>query len=369
MGTRVLLILPSYDSGGAENYALRLISHSKSDGIEWHVTSANLTNRIMDGAFCRAGASVHYRAAGYGNPITLRRFYSFLCRYKFQAIMSFNGIFAGPSMKLAQLAGIPIRIAWHRRSTPAYRQSGARRIYAGLTKTLLNSTSTDILSNSTLALENFVGTDWREDQRCVVIPNGVDGATFQPDAQARQEVRGQFGIRDKAVVFGHVGRVDPAKNHAILLRTFALIARQELNAHFVVAGTGTNDRDFKNLVDAEGIGDLVTTLGIRKDIHRFYNAMDCFVFPSLTEGQPNALIEAMLSGLPIAASNIPPIRETTPEWLHSHLFPPKDAKAASESAIHAIQTSEKTLDATRKWARNEFDSQRNFDLVIQRLKS
>src|SRR5690606_33929956 len=68
----------------------------------------------------------------------------------------------------------------------------------------------------------------------------------------------------------------------------------------------------------------------RPDIPKVLNTLDCYYFPSITEGQPNALIEAMISGLPIVASDIDPIKECVPPFFIDELVPPL-------SVDHAVQ--------------------------------
>ena len=63
---KTLVLLPSYDAGGAENYALRLIEYAGKQGYEWHVTSGNPTNRGMEPKSEAAGAAVHYVSPGFG---------------------------------------------------------------------------------------------------------------------------------------------------------------------------------------------------------------------------------------------------------------------------------------------------------------
>lgn len=63
---KVLVMLPSYDAGGAENYALRLIEYAGTQDYEWHVTSGNPNNPGMEPKFEAAGAAVHYVSPGFG---------------------------------------------------------------------------------------------------------------------------------------------------------------------------------------------------------------------------------------------------------------------------------------------------------------
>lgn len=127
---KILVILPSYDAGGAENYALRLIEYAGTEDYEWHVTSGNPNNRGMEPRFEAAGAEVHYASPGFGLTLRVIGFWRFLRWHRFDAVMSLNGVFAGVHLVLAQIAGVQVRVAWHRRSTPAYAPTLARRAYS-----------------------------------------------------------------------------------------------------------------------------------------------------------------------------------------------------------------------------------------------
>ena len=91
--------------------------------------------------------------------------------------------------------------------------------------------------------------------------------------------------------------------------------------------------------------------------------MDLFYFPSVTEGQPNALIEAMLTGLPVITSNIEPIKETMPEYAHSTLLEPLNISAAVDLILLLIKDKNKRKEFIHKdWAENEYDIEKNFKL-------
>ena len=99
---KILVLLPSYDAGGAENYALRLIEYAGTQDYEWHVTSGNPNNRGMEPKFEAAGAAVHYVSPGFGLSPRVISFWRFLRRHRFDAVMSLNGVFAGVPMALAR---------------------------------------------------------------------------------------------------------------------------------------------------------------------------------------------------------------------------------------------------------------------------
>ena len=92
-------------------------------------------------------------------------------------------------------------------------------------------------------------------------------------------------------------------------------------------------------------------LGLSKQLPLVYRSLDFFYFPSVTEGQPNALIEAMLSGLPILASDIKPIKEALPPEMDSRLMAPLEIDAVVNTLSLSIDRTESSnTDSLKEWA-------------------
>lgn len=363
---RILVQVPSFNAGGSENYALRLIRHARAAAYDWHVTSGNLENAVLEDAFRIAGATVHHASPGFGQPQRLRTFRRFLRQYRFDAVMTLTGIFGGLTLGLARLAGVPCRVGWHRRATPAYAQTAGRRLYARASLRLLDWGATRILSNSCAALDHHHGTGWAQSSKFGVIPNGVDATRFRPQPELRAEQRAAIGIAADARVIGHVGRLDPAKDHDTLLAVSAQLHAQDPNLRLLLVGSDTDSADFAQRLQRAGVAGITHALGTRTDIDQLHQAMDVFLFPSVTEGQPNALIEAMLSGLPIAASDIPGIREALPPGAESLLFSPRDVGTAA-ARVAAALTDPDAARVPWDWAAARYDLARNLDATLLEL--
>lgn len=138
-----------------------------------------------------------------------------------------------------------------------------------------------------------------------VIPNGIHIDTFSFDEKIRKKMRKELKIEDKYVL-GHVGRFCVQKNHSFLIDTFASVHKVYKDTVLLLIGTGELEEEIKRKVKAEHLEDAVLFLGTRKDVNCLYQAMDCFVFPSLFEGLGIVLIEAQASGLPTIASSCVP---------------------------------------------------------------
>ncbi len=142
----------------------------------------------------------------------------------------------------------------------------------------------------------------------VVVSNGRDPEVFHPDASARQRVRAEYGTPADRVVVLAVSRLVRAKGYAEL----AAAMRSVRDAELWVAGERLqSDRgdDMLALLRDAGLGERLRLLGYRHDVAAILAAADIFVLPSYFEGLPMSIIEAMLTGLPVVASDIDGPRE------------------------------------------------------------
>jgi glycosyltransferase involved in cell wall biosynthesis len=143
-------------------------------------------------------------------------------------------------------------------------------------------------------------------ERLVVLPNGVP-IPDPPDAEAVRATRETLGIPGNVLLVGMVGNFHPGKGQEDLLRAAAELVRQpDLPPwRILLVGDGRTRPMLERFAAEAGLGDHVAFLGHRSDVDRLLPALDLFVFPSHSEGMPNALLEAMAAGLACLASDIP----------------------------------------------------------------
>ncbi len=144
--------------------------------------------------------------------------------------------------------------------------------------------------------------------------SGVDAERFAPppapvaggDArQAGREALNPGFFPPDARVIGTVGRLDPVKNQASLLRALATLRREQpdlaRSLRLVVAGDGPLRAALEQAAGELGVREAVWFAGARSDAPEILRALDVFVLPSLNEGISNTILEAMASGLPVVA--------------------------------------------------------------------
>jgi glycosyltransferase involved in cell wall biosynthesis len=167
--------------------------------------------------------------------------------------------------------------------------------------------------------------------RIVLIPNGIDTRRFAPEVAPLE--RADFGIDADAIVFGAAMRLTEQKNPLGLIDAFARVAAALPRAVLAVVGDG----ELRDAVAARacerGVAGRVRLLGARGDLERFYTMIDVFVLPSLYEGLPLALLEAMAAQRPIVATAVGEVGDVL-TGLGGALVPPGDAPALA-GAMHA----------------------------------
>jgi glycosyltransferase involved in cell wall biosynthesis len=154
----------------------------------------------------------------------------------------------------------------------------------------------------------------------IAIGNGRDPALFHPDEDARTAIRAGFGVPADRVVITAVSRLVRHKGYPELLA-----AMRGLDAELWVVGErlpSDHGEDLEPAFAASGLGPRLRRLGYRTDIAAILAASDIFVLPSHFEGLPMSVIEAMLCGLPVVATNIRGPREQVIEGRTGLLVPP-----------------------------------------------
>jgi len=153
-----------------------------------------------------------------------------------------------------------------------------------------------------------------------------------PSEERRRRARAALDLDETHEVLVNIGRQDYQKGQRHLLRALAILAPSRPRLVLLIAGrAGDASAELESLCDGLGLRDRVRLLGHRDDVPEILAAGDIFVFPSLYEGLPGAVIEAMALGLPIVASDIDPVRETVDDGTHALLVrresPPDIAEA------------------------------------------
>jgi sugar transferase (PEP-CTERM/EpsH1 system associated) len=163
-----------------------------------------------------------------------------------------------------------------------------------------------------------------------VVRNGVDLSPFDA-AVDPGEVRERIGLPRDAVVAGVVGRLDERKGHRYFLEAFALLAGREPALRGLVVGEGREGAAIEARHAALGLGERVRLLGYWPSLAEALAATDVFVLPSLMEGHPLAVLEAMAAGKPVVATRVGGNPEAVEDGVTGLLVPPRDPEALANA--------------------------------------
>jgi glycosyltransferase involved in cell wall biosynthesis len=172
-------------------------------------------------------------------------------------------------------------------------------------------------------------------ERITSIPSGPDHRHFDPQRFDRAHERARLGLQEADVAVGMLSRLTPRKGIREFLQAVALLLREHGTLRVFVAGDGKQAAELRDHVQTSGLGERVQFLGFLDDPAGYLAALDVFVLPSLNEGLPQALLQALLMGVPAVATRVGSIEELGTDAML--LVEPQDVTALS-AALRRIVT-------------------------------
>jgi glycosyltransferase involved in cell wall biosynthesis len=321
---RVLQIVGSMNRGGVETWLKHFVANTDRKELQIDFLVHTAKKAAYDDEIVALGAKI-LRCPHTRNPLRYaQRFNRLVKRFgPYDVLHSHVQCFSGFALSLGRIAGIPVRIAHSHNDTSLLDAHGsyARAVYRNVARHLISASCTHGYGVSQPAAAALYGPNWKADERLRVLYCGIDLKDFKnvPDADP-EAVRAEFGFSPRDIVFGHVGRFDPQKNHSFLIETAKEISRREPRARFLLVGDGPLRDQAQKQAAALGLTGIVTFAGLRPDIPRLMtSAMDAFLFPSVHEGLPLVLMETQAAGLRALVSEGSPEETVVVPELVRHL--------------------------------------------------
>jgi glycosyltransferase involved in cell wall biosynthesis len=162
--------------------------------------------------------------------------------------------------------------------------------------------------------------------KIALIQNGLDMDLMDRKGDGT-EPELAFPAEPGTKVFAVIGRLYPDKGHALFLEAFSALAREHPDVICAIVGDGPEKESIQNRIEASGLVEKVFCCGVVKDIKRVYHSIDYLVIPSLTEGLPYVLLEAMASGIPVLATSVGDIPLLVQDGHTGYLIPAGDIDA------------------------------------------
>ncbi len=186
--------------------------------------------------------------------------------------------------------------------------------------------------------------------RIRVVYNGVDALPYC-EASDVELCRRELGLPEGDRIVGVVGNLYPVKGHQYLINAIPSILGKCPNTSFVFAGRGELETKLKEQVHRLGLDKRVHFLGLRQDIPRILALLDVFVLPSLSEGLSMAILEAMIAGKPVVATQVGGNPELVLDGETGVLVPPRDSQALALSVTTLLTNKQQAVQFSEKGKR------------------
>ena len=173
---------------------------------------------------------------------------------------------------------------------------------------------------------------------CVTIANGVDLTTFGGKVSGNAEASSDGSAKNKHLLLGTVARLSPEKGLDCLIHAFALIHKESpITIYLEIAGEGGERKALEDQVERLGLASSVRFRGSLPRVDEFLMTLDIFVLPSLTEGIPLALLEAMASQLPVVGTRVGGVPEVVIHEESGILVPPNNPGELARAILDLVR--------------------------------
>jgi len=191
-------------------------------------------------------------------------------------------------------------------------------------------------SNRILAVSDSIKHDLTKigikQYRITVIQNALEGS---PDKELfpkkRREKREKLNIREEEFLVGYVGRLSYEKGLKYLIEAASTLNELGIPIKVLIIGKGPQKDELRSLVKDKGIEHKFLFVGFQSDIEDWMPALDVFILPSLTEGTPMALLEAMSFGVPVIASRVGDVPKIIVNGENGLLVEARDSKGLAQA--------------------------------------
>ncbi len=353
---KIAHVLGSLGMGGAERVALDLATEQRAKGHEVLVISLSGESGggPLASAFTDAQIPVHVVAKRPGLDWTLPpRIARELRKLRIDIVHTHN---TPPLVYAAAAARLSRHVVVHTKHGEGHLVSHAGQILRRLGAPFVHSFVAVSEKTAEHARQQWA---YPFPSRIKVIPNGIRLDVHRPDLEARREVRAELGISNSAWVVGTVGRCDRNKNQVALIR--ALENELGDTAHLIIAGDGDQMSALHEARLASSCPASIHILGRRNDAHRITAALDVFALPSLSEGLPLVILEAMATEIPVVSTNVGGIPKVIAQRETGLLVPPADDAAMTRSLLSLRDDRDfaaRLGGAGRSLAQREYSSER-----------
>ena len=339
---KTVITLQDLEFGGTQRYAVHLLKHLNRDLFDTELWVLRGGEDMLPLAQA-SGLPIKYLSRNsWVTPQALWKFFWRLKRHRPDVLYTMTGVPNIWGRVFGALALDSVMVT-------SWRGLRERQLESFLWK------FSDLLICNANALREFVIKRHRVDpQIVVVVPNGVDTDFFTPDPSCRAGC--------PTVVF--VGRLVKEKDPLCLIEAFALLRNIVPETRMVMVGQGYMQSSVQRQLVSTGLSEHVELVPGANDVRPFLRKAWTLVLPSVSEGFPQVILEAMACGLPVVASATGGIPEIVEDGVTGLLVPPRSPKSLAQSLAKILSDDQARI-AMAKRAREKVEQSYSLEHVVR----
>lgn len=287
---RVLHIVKIMNHGGAETMIMNLYRNIDRTQVQFDFLCMVEEEGEYNDEIRKLGGKIFTVSSPESGRIkNLKQIYKILKKEKFVAIHSHVSYYSGFICLVAYLAGVKKRITHSHTTSDIRKKNVLRNIYNIFSKLLIK-----IFSNIKLACGEMAGKYLFGKSNFTILNNGIDLEKYKSitDEQINR-LKEELNISKDKFIIGHVGRFVNIKNQEYFIELAKSMQKLCNDFVIVLVGDGSDFDKIKNLIERNNLQEYFILPGLREDIPIFMKMFDVFVMPSLYEGFPLVVVEAL----------------------------------------------------------------------------
>lgn len=197
---------------------------------------------------------------------------------------------------------------------------------------ILASLTNNITSISQATKQALVDYEFLKADKISVIYNGIE--KLNSDSSQANKIKRELGISERDIVFGTIARLDPIKNHRLMLKAFAEINTKQPNTKLIIVGDGELMPELKELQTSLALQNSLIFTGYIPYPKDYLAVFDIFLLSSLSEGTSMTLLEAMSLGKPCIVTDAGGNKEIVAHQVNGLVTPNDDCQAFSQAMLN-----------------------------------
>lgn len=363
---KILNVMYAMDGGGVEQLMYQYLSHMDRSGFQIDFAVNGKNRGMVEAALSEMGCTIHHITARRDNfKLHQKELEDVMRKGQYDIVHSHQNEKGFVTLRIAKKCGVAKRIIHCHNAFPP--ETAAQKALRYLGARLSTHYANHYFACGEDAGLWFYGERFFNAGKVDIIKNAIDLAAFAYREDVRREVRAELGASGTFIV-GNVARMHVQKNHMLLLDIFCELHQKEPRTELWLIGGGELEEMIRERTKQLGLMDSVKFLGVRKDVKRLMQAIDCFVLPSSFEGLGIVYLEAQAAGLKTFGSLIKGARETKVTKL-IELYPPGTCASIWADAIRACMKEGKREDVTAALRDAGYDIAVEAGKMAQRYKA